>query len=85
METAFKGRAKQNRLENFLKKHNLQAKEVLIVGDTIEEIEIGKKLGVLTAAITHGNCSATRLKKAEPDYLINTLREVIDITGELNK
>lgn len=85
LETAFKERAKQNRLENFLKSHNLAAEEILIVGDTIEEIEIGKKLGVLTAAITHGNCSIIRLKKAKPDFLIGSLKEVISIIKKINR
>lgn len=79
LQSALKGRSKQEKLKHYMREHKLLPKEVLIVGDTVEEIEIGRELGVITVAITHGNCSITRLKKAKPDYLINSLKEVIGI------
>ena len=78
-ETAFRERAKQEKLRNFIKSNSLSTREVLVVGDTVEEVEIGKKLGCLTVAITHGNCSTARLKAAKPDFLIGNLKEVIRI------
>lgn len=79
LETVFQERAKQIRLENFLKEHKVTPDEVLIVGDTVEEIEIGKQLGTSTIAITHGFCTISRLKTAKPDFLISSLKEVISI------
>lgn len=79
LQSALKGRNKQQRLRNYIKEHRLLSKEVIIAGDTVEEIEIGKELDVTTVAITHGNCSIIRLKKAKPDYLIYSLKEMINI------
>lgn len=84
LETALKGRSKHEKLLSFIKNNNLSAQEILLVGDTVEEIEIGKELGAITVAITHGNCSTARLKVIKPDYLINSLKDVIDIIKEKN-
>ncbi len=84
LESALEGRGKKNRLNNYMNDKDLLPSEVLIIGDTVEEIEIGKELGITTVAITHGNCSTIRLKKAKPDYLIRNLKEAIDIIRKLN-
>ncbi len=76
---ALDSRYKKDKLQAFLKDNNILPTEALIIGDTVEEIEIGKELGSPTVAITDGNCSTARLKAAKPDYLINNLKEVIEI------
>lgn len=78
----FKG--KQDRLDDYLKLHKLLPKEVVIVGDTIEEIKIGKRLGLKTVAITGGYNSTKRLKASKPDVLIHKLRDLIDVSEGLN-
>lgn len=83
LESALTSRSKKERLMSFIRKHKFLASETLIIGDTVEEIEIGKELGIVTVAITHGNCSIIRLKAAKPDYLINSLKEVIGIIRSL--
>lgn len=77
-------RRKQRILANYIKTKKLKGEEVLIVGDTIEEVEIAKELGTLCAAITHGNVSTKRLKAARPDYLISDLGNLINIINEIN-
>lgn len=79
LDSSLKGRNKQEKLRGYIHNNNLLKGETLIIGDTVEEIEIGKELGVITFAITHGFCSTTRLKAAKPDYLIYSLKEVINI------
>lgn len=76
LDLPLKGRNKNEKLKAFMEKKNLSPDEVLIIGDTIEEVEIGKELGCYTVAITHGNCSTSRLKKAKPDFLVNSLKGV---------
>lgn len=83
IESALWQRSKKERLEKYMNIRKIFPDEVLIVGDTTEEIEIGKELGVQTAALTHGNCSIVRLKTARPDYLIYSLKEVIKIIHNL--
>lgn len=83
LESALKARNKKEKLKNYLGNNKLSMDEVLIIGDTVEEIEIGKELGISCISITHGNCSLARLKAAKPDYLINSLKEVIGIINRI--
>lgn len=76
-------RSKQEKLKQYLDEKHLSNSEVLVIGDTVEEIEIGWELGIKTVAITHGNCSRVRLKAMKPDYLINSLKELIKIIQNL--
>ncbi len=73
---SFKGRTKKEKLAAYIKKKGIDFNEVLVVGDTIEEIEIGKALHTRTAALTEGNHSAKLLRKEKPDFLINNLAEL---------
>ncbi len=84
ISSAMKARNKQERLLEYLKETKTEPKEILIVGDSIEEVEIAKEIGALSAAITHGNVSTKRLKRAKPDYLISDLGNVINIVHEIN-
>ncbi len=82
-EEAFKERTKGFMLKAYMKKSGLKSSEVLVVGDNIEEVHLARELGTKVAAITHGNCSNARLKAAKPDYLINNLKEIIEIIKNL--
>ena len=77
-------RAKEERLKEYLSAKKLKPDEALIVGDTIEEIQIAKSLGSMVCSITHGNCSTRRLKAAKPDYLISDLGNLINIISKIN-
>lgn len=83
LDSALKGRNKKDKLKDYINKNNLLPQEALIIGDTVEEVEIGRELGIKTVAITHGNCSTVRLKAANPDYLINSLKRVKSIIHSL--
>lgn len=72
--------SKQHRLEAYLEQNTLDAAEALIVGDTIEEVHIGKQLGLRTVSITGGNNSRRRLVAAGPDAVIHKVSELIEIT-----
>ncbi|MBL8029810.1 MAG: HAD family hydrolase [Candidatus Doudnabacteria bacterium] len=77
-------RSKEQKLVDYIKKHKLKPEEVLSVGDTEEEIEIGKQHGFYTAAITGGYNTAARLKKHKPDFLIHTLRSLVTTVKNIN-
>lgn len=79
LESALKGRNKKEKLKNYIDDNKFLPSETLIIGDTVEEIEIGKELGVTCIAITHGNCSLARLKAAKPDHLVNSLKDIVGI------
>lgn len=53
--------------------------EVWIVGDTLADIECARINGLRVAAVSTGYQSRDDLAAAEPDYLIDDLRELLDI------
>lgn len=77
----FKG--KKDRLVDYLQTVSYRPDEVLIIGDTTEETQIGKELGLHTVAITGGSSTEKRLKDNKPDVLIHKLRDLIDVVGEI--
>ncbi len=77
-------KGKEKRLIDYIAKNKIDPSQVLIIGDTDEEIIIGRDMGAKTVAITNGHSTAARLKAEKPDYLINNLREVIGIVKKLN-
>ena len=81
---ALSTRTKNVMLQEYLKEKEIQPDEILIVGDTIEEIQIAKSIGSMVCSITHGNCSTRRLKAAKPDYLISDLGQIINIVRKIN-
>ena len=74
---------KQHRLEVYLKESHIKPQQSIIVGDTVEEIYIGRNLGLKTVAITGGYHTTQRLKDAKPDLIINSLNDIIKITEDL--
>lgn len=74
---------KQERLSTYLQQQHFKPAEVLIIGDTLEEIRIGKALGLHTVAITDGYASRKRLKAAQPDYIIHKLADLAPILDQL--
>lgn len=84
IDSALKGLNKGARLVEYFKVEQIRAKNGLIIGDTAEETEIGKSLGMVTVSITHGHSTIGRLKAAKPDFLISDLKQVIPIIKSLN-
>lgn len=78
-------RNKEEKLIAFIKTLKLKPKEILTIGDTDEEIEIGKKHGFYTVSITGGYNTTARLKKHHPDFLIHNMKELIGIIKKLNR
>ncbi|MBU6389618.1 HAD hydrolase-like protein [Patescibacteria group bacterium] len=68
-----------------MKKTGLDFTEVLIVGDSMEEIEIAHSTGSVSVAITNGYYSTRRLKAVNPDYLIDNLIQLEDIIDTINR
>jgi len=65
---------KGSRLKAFKETHDLQ--KALVVGDSPEEIEIAHHYGFLGVGIAGGFCSASRIRAAKPDFMINSLTEM---------
>jgi phosphoglycolate phosphatase len=74
--TLTKGLSKQIRLEAYMKEHGFSAERAFIIGDSHEEPEVAKRLGLLGISIAGGLLSAARLEKYKADYIIEKLAEV---------
>jgi phosphoglycolate phosphatase len=85
LDSSMKGRNKKEKLIDYIKSNNFKKSEVMIIGDSPEEVEIGKDAGIKTIAITGGYYSISRLVKSKPDFLINNLIELIEIIKKINK
>jgi len=60
-----KTRSKDLKLFEYIKSKKYKPNEVISIGDTEEEIEIGKKFGFHTVALTGGYQTTAKLKKKE--------------------
>ena len=85
LDSSMKARNKKGKLNDYIKENNFKKSEVMIIGDSPEEVEIGKALGLRTIAIAGGYYSTSRLRKSKPDFLINNLIELIRIARKINK
>lgn len=74
--TITKGLSKQIRLEAYMKEHGYTADKAFIIGDSHEEPELAKRLGLLGISISGGLLSAARLEKYKADYIVHKLAEV---------
>lgn len=51
----------------------------LMVGDTDNDIEAGKRAGVRTCGVTYGSLSGEQIRQLKPDFVIDSLPELLDI------
>ncbi len=73
---------KQERLQKLMEKQRFDPKKTFIIGDSLEEPQIAKNLGLLSISITGGCLSEERLKKAPKNYLINELPELKEVLAK---
>jgi phosphoglycolate phosphatase len=56
-----------------------EPEETLMVGDTDKDILVGKNAGIATCAVTYGALSREELAAFAPDYIINTIGEILPV------
>ena len=74
--TILRSTTKVTRMKAYMEEHGFSADESVIIGDTMEEPEIGRELGVTSIGITDGYISRKRLREAQPDHIIHRLEEI---------
>ncbi len=74
--TITQGLSKQIRLEAYMQEHGFAPDKTFIIGDSHEEPELARRLGILGISISGGLLSAARLEKYKADYIVNHLDEV---------
>lgn len=60
-------------------KFGVEKAKILLVGDSVMDIQTGKNAGVKTCAVTYGFGERRTLEEAKPDYLIDTFGELLKI------
>lgn len=61
-----------------LKRMKLKEDEVLVVGDTTFDIDMGNSAGCKTVAVTYGNHSRERLMDSSPTFVIDRFSKLAD-------
>jgi phosphoglycolate phosphatase len=80
--TQMKGSTKGEKLHHHLTATGLNPANAIIIGDTVEEIEIARELGMISVAITGGDYAESRLREKNPDYVIHSMHELNAILEE---
>ena len=75
-ETQFRDMTKGERLRRYREEHGMAKHDALIVGDSVEEIEIAHQQDLISVAITGGGALEERLRQERPDYVIHSLHEL---------
>jgi phosphoglycolate phosphatase len=63
-------------LLHMLEQHKVRPKEALMIGDSLVDIETGKRAGVRTCGVTYGHAGRESLQSAQPDWIIDDLSEL---------
>lgn len=56
-----------------------QRDKTLLVGDMDVDIKAGRSAGIKTCAVTYGMGTIEKIKKADPDFIIDDISEMMDI------
>lgn len=63
-------------IHDLIKNNRFNPEETIFIGDSNHEIEVGKKTGVKTGAVTWGFCTEEKLKSMSPDFLVRNIKEL---------
>lgn len=73
------GSNKLERVAAILKKHGVRPGEAVIVGDSLQEIEIARTLGMRVISVGCGDTAPRRLVLARPDAYVSTLAHAVPV------
>lgn len=79
MVVANSATSKDGMIKEILDKFNSNPKEIIMVTDTIGDINTAKKLGLKTIAATWGFQSAYTLESSKPDFIAHSFKEIEEI------
>lgn len=71
--------SKDKTFQALIKKHRLDKKDILYFGDEVRDIEACQKIGVKIAAVSWGFNAAALLKAKNPDYLLQSPRQILQL------
>lgn len=62
----------------------IDSSEALYVGDTVNDIKMGKNAGMTTVAVKSGVQDNFKLEKEKPDFLIDSFKDLKNVIESLN-
>ncbi len=71
------GKAKH--LRSICRTFSIAPRELLYIGDEIRDVKAAQKAGVAVAAVTWGYNNASSLEESNPDYLISSPEQLLEI------
>ena len=71
--TILQSTTKVLRLRDYLETKGFKPRDTVIIGDTMEEPDIARELGLTSIGITDGYITPARLYKARPDHIVHRL------------
>jgi len=66
-------------IKSILRKRKLKTDEVLYIGDEVRDIKACKKLGIKIVAVTWGFNTKSILEENNPDYLVDSPKEILGV------
>jgi len=59
----------------------VDAGDALVIGDTVFDLQMGQAAGCKVCGVTWGNHPRARLEEAAPDYIIDSMQELLPLFG----
>jgi phosphoglycolate phosphatase-like HAD superfamily hydrolase len=59
--------------------------EIIVIGDTPNDITCGRSIGARCVAVPTGHTKAEKLRESNPDLLLDTLEDIVPILSLLDK
>lgn len=78
-DNGFKPKPAPDMVNYLLQKMSLAPSDVLVVGDTTFDIDMGTAAGCKTCAVTYGNHSAERLATSKCDWMVGSFEEIAEV------
>ncbi|MDO8552238.1 MAG: HAD-IA family hydrolase [bacterium] len=72
---------KPEKLADMMARFGVKSAELLFVGDLPSDVTAARKVGALSAAISRHESGKARLKALNPDYLLDSLTDLLKIAG----
>ena len=66
-------------VQDIIKKNNLNLEDTFFIGDSNHEIEVAKKTGIKSVAVTWGFNSEQKLRAGNPDFIVENTKELESI------
>ncbi|OHA17740.1 MAG: hypothetical protein A2664_03965 [Candidatus Taylorbacteria bacterium RIFCSPHIGHO2_01_FULL_46_22b] len=66
-------------VQKIIKEYNLNLQDTFFVGDSNHEIDVAKKVGIKSIAVTWGFTSKLKLRAGNPDYIVDNVQELENV------